>query len=454
MRHFSRSLLCLLTAMLLLSSIELSAQTKTTNASLYEQTSECGSLVVQYGQDIYAVEDFYLPYSKAGSDEKSYVEHSPEQRQRLIEINNDYLEKLKQADFDGMSIYGKVDYILLKKKINYSLAELRLEEEKYNKITTYIPFADEIYQLEKERRRGLFMQGEQVAHQFNAIWEQVKASQKAFSKVESLDMPIARIGQRSVLGLQARLKNMYEFYQGYDPQFTWWVPKPYHQLDSALHTYAAQIIAKGKINTTQKADSSGIKGVPVGREELVRQLNTELIPYTPEELIALANKEFAWCDKEMLKASNEMGFGNDWKKALEKIKNSYVDAGHQPELIMKIYKESLDFIKARNLITIPPLAEETWGMYMMTPERQLVNPFFLGGKDIIISYPTNTMDEDDKMMSMRGNNPYFSRGIVQHELIPGHNLEYFINTRYKSYRGDFQTPFAIEGWSLYWEMLL
>ena len=55
-----------------------------------------------------------------------------------------------------------------------------------------------------------------------------------------------------------------------------------------------------------------------------------MIPYTPEELIALAEKEFAWCDREMLKASREMGFGNDWKKAIEKTKDSAVPPGGQP----------------------------------------------------------------------------------------------------------------------------
>jgi uncharacterized protein (DUF885 family) len=64
------------------------------------------------------------------------------------------------------------------------------------------------------------------------------------------------------------------------------------------------------------------------------------------------------------------------------------------------------------------------------------------------------MEAQDKLMSMRGNNPYFSRGTVQHELIPGHNLQYFINSRYKAYRQDFVTPFGVEGWSLYWELLL
>ena len=453
MRCFRSSSLYLIMVLLLISS-RLSAQSTDNRALLYEQTSECGSLIAGYGMDIYAVEDFYSPYSGPGTDDKNQVLHSPEQRKRLIEINNQYLDKLKQADFDHMSVYGKVDYILLKKKIDLALTQLKQEDDRYNQITKYIPFADEIYQLEQKRRHGTYLDGTQVAAELTAITKEVTEASAAYKKIDSLDMPLAKTAQGSVIGLQARLKSVFDFYQGYDPLFTWWVPKPYHVLDTALQNYASLIISKGKLNTTQKADRSGIRGVPVGRDELVRELNAELIPYTPEELIALANKEFAWCDKEMLKASNEMGFGNDWKKALEKVKNTYVPAGHQPELIVKLLKDADDFIKERGMITIPPLAEETWGMYMMTPERQLIAPFFLGGKDILIAYPTNTMNQDDKVMSMRGNNPYFSRGTVQHELIPGHNLEYFINSRYKSYRNDFQTPFAIEGWSLYWELLL
>jgi uncharacterized protein (DUF885 family) len=90
----------------------------------------------------------------------------------------------------------------------------------------------------------------------------------------------------------------------------------------------------------------------------------------------------------------------------------------------------------------------------MTPQRQLVNPFFTGGETISVSYPTSTMSYDSKMESMRGNNIPFSHATVFHELIPGHHLQGFMNSRYRSYRRSFNTPFWIEGWSLYWEMIL
>jgi uncharacterized protein (DUF885 family) len=235
--------------------------------------------------------------------------------------------------------------------------------------------------------------------------------------------------------------------------FTWWAERPFAALDSALTKYAA-FLKTNYQNTSVKDDGSGIIGKPIGRDAIIKSLQTEFIPYTPEELIALAQKQFEWCDKEMLKASNEMGFGNDWKAAMEKVKNTYVPPGEQPALITRLAEEAIAFLEKNDLVTIPPLAKETWRMGMMSPEAQKVNPFFLGGEEILISYPTNTMEHRQKMMSMRGNNPHFSRATVQHELIPGHHLQQFMQSRYKSYRAVFDTPFWIEGWALYWEMNL
>ncbi len=102
----------------------------------------------------------------------------------------------------------------------------------------------------------------------------------------------------------------------------------------------------------RRIDGSGIIGNPIGNEELIRQLREEMIAYTPDELIAIANKEFAWCDVEMLKASREMGFGDDWKAAMEKVKNTYVPVGKQPEAMMKC-NESLGFIKKNSRSLFP-----------------------------------------------------------------------------------------------------
>lgn len=178
-----------------------------------------------------------------------------------------------------------------------------------------------------------------------------------------------------------------------------------------------------------------------------------MIPYSPEELIAMAKVQLAADQQEMVKASREMGYGNDWRKALEAVKNTYVEPGKQPELIRSLALDGMKFAEDHNLVTIPPLAKETWRMEMMSPERQLVSPFFLGGDTILVSYPTDAMTYDQRMMSMRGNNPAFSHATVFHELIPGHWLQQFMTARYRPYRQLFSSGFWLEGNAFYWEMM-
>jgi uncharacterized protein (DUF885 family) len=156
----------------------------------------------------------------------------------------------------------------------------------------------------------------------------------------------------------------------------------------------------------------------------------------------------------MKKAAREMGFGDDWKAALEKVKNSYVEPGRQPALIRELAFEATDYVERHGLVTVPPLAKEVWRMEMMTPERQKIAPFFLGGEVIQVSYPTDGMTTEDKLMSLRGNNPHFSRAVAHHELIPGHHLQGFMTARYNAHRQAFSTPFWGEGWALWWEFLL
>ena len=66
---------------------------------------------------------------------------------------------------------------------------------------------------------------------------------------------------------------------------------------------------------------------------MLNDLAGEMIPYTPEELIDIAEKEFAWCDAEMLRASRDMGFGDDWKKGAGEGEEDHVAPGKQPVLI-------------------------------------------------------------------------------------------------------------------------
>jgi len=209
-------------------------------------------------------------------------------------------------------------------------------------------------------------------------------------------------------------------------------------------------------NIPRKTDNSGIEGPARGRDGLILDLADEMIPYSPEELIELGNREFAWTVAEMEKASAELGFGSDWMRALEHTKNTAVAPGRQPEMIRDLVYHAADYLIFNDLITISPVNREALRMGMMSPERQLVNPFFLGGAQITVSYPTNSMEYDQRIQSMRGNNPGFSNATAGHELIPGHNYTSYMGQRLAGHRANLgiSTPFYGEGWPLYWETLL
>ncbi|MGC3944075.1 MAG: DUF885 family protein [Chryseolinea sp.] len=414
------------------------AQTQNTVA---DQVTELAPLIIQFHADEGNLERFYT------------VSQSPERRQRLTEFYNDYAARLKAATFETLTVGGKADYLLFQRSLQNDLFLLSEEAREYAAVEKLINYADPIYSLEKDRRRGKHLQSATVAASLNSILSDVKERTTNVFRIEDLSRAEVRRVTSAITGHRDALKSVFNFYNGYDPEFSWWVKKPLQQLDTALMRYAEALKTKVNKTTLPKDDGSGIIGYPIGSKELSRLLEYEMIPYSAEELIEIANKEFAWCDRELLKASQEMGFGNDWKKAQEKVKQSYVAPGFQPEAMLELYNQSVEFLKKHDLITIPPVAEETWRMEMMSPKDQLVSPFFLGGEVLQISYPTDEMSHQDKMMSMRGNNPHFSRATVHHELIAGHHLQGFMMDRYKSYR-HYYSPFWMEGWALYWEMIL
>lgn len=433
--------------------LPVSAQQSTN--SLYAQTSEMADAMIQYDADKASILRFYSTTSQGefGGRQQGAGYNTPERRKRLLELIDQYLEILKKSPFEKWNINGKVDYVLFKRNLESEQYQLLEEQKTYDQIAKYLTFSDRLFALQKPRRRGISVNGEAVAKELNDINKDITAAIDKLKKVDSLEQSQANLASEAARGLQGVMRDYFNFYNGYDPLFSWWVPKTYTATDSLLGVFSGAVRRKGKINTLQKDDGSGIVGNPIGSTELVRQLKYEWISYGPEDLVDIANKEFAWCDAEMLKASREMGFGDKWKAALEKVKQTYVPPGKQPEAMYELYKQSVDFLKKNDLLTLPPLSEEDWGMYMMSADRQRVSPFFLGGQSLIISYPTNTMTYDEKMMSMRGNNPNFSRATVHHELLAGHHLQGYMTARHKAYR-NFDTPFWVEGNSLYWELLL
>ncbi|WP_253156075.1 DUF885 family protein [Stieleria tagensis] len=228
----------------------------------------------------------------------------------------------------------------------------------------------------------------------------------------------------------------------------------FHRLQQDIAMRLSILDDKSEPAIAISREDDDLDGTIVGPERLATLLRGEFIDHTPQELIQLAEQEYLICRAEMIAAAQQMGFGDDWQSAVEQIKNQSVAPGEQPQLIRTTAEQSIQWIRDHDLLSIDRLAEFTWRMKMMSPQRQRVNPFFTGGEVISVSFPTRQMTQDDKRQSLRGNNPAFARATVHHELIPGHHYQNYQCSRFQPHRRSFGTPFWLEGWAVYWEFVL
>jgi uncharacterized protein (DUF885 family) len=378
---------------------------------------------------------------------------STEYYARIQKFNQDYLANLGKVNYNSLSEDDKIDYVLFRNYLEKELAELSIEKASFSEVESVLAFAKPLEKFYQGRRRAKKPEPQELAASWNEVAIEVDAQLKKLSSTPKYNSwQKADLAASAVEAMNRATGEAYSYYYDFDPMFTWWMPEPWKKLDGSMKSYAKAL--REHYTNSVKDDGSGIIGRPIGREALEKQLAFEMIAYSPEELIAEAEKQFAWCEKEMLKASNELGFGNDWKAALEMVKEEYLPAGEWPAEVIRLAEEATDYVESNDLVTVPPLAKETWRTVMLSAERQRISPFFLGGESIQIAYPTSGMSQEDKMMSLRGNNPHFSRAVVHHELIPGHHLQQFMNQRNMTHRRMFGTPFWTEGWALYWEFVL
>jgi hypothetical protein len=424
------------------------------------------------------------------------VPGSGRRRSRLEKFYTEQLRLVENINFDALNQAGQIDYLLLHERLLDEQKQLAGEARQEEEIAPLIPFQEAIIGLEEARRRMETTDPRKSAAVLAKMTADIAAAKAALPKSKAAPAAMHRAAVRL-----AQLRNYFHawfnFYDLYDPGFAWWVDAEYKRADEALEAHAQLLQTtsgapgpleagpgggfggrgggrggRGETETAETAGRGGagagtgrggapagsneeLSGVgPAGSDALVEALHAAMIAYTPDELIQLANREFAWCDREMLRASSEMGFGNDWKKAVEAVKNKYVEPGQMIYLVRDLSREAIEFVEKHELVTIPPLVKEDYWEEAMTPQMQLVNPFFTGGATIQVSSAASSQTLQERLEALRGNNVAFARATVFHELIPGHHMQMYMTQRYRTYRGIFSTPFWMEGMAFYWEMLL
>lgn len=385
---------------------------------------------------------------------------SQNRRVRLQAFLDDWEARLAAIKESDLPLDGQMDRRLMANHFRKLRAGIGLRARKLEETAPITPFRDRILDLEEARWRVAPLDPKFAADELDAIRREIEAVRKQLQAgLDGAptglkpDRVVANRARAEVESLRRTLETWSKHYDGYKPTFGWWARTPYKQADEALRDFTKFL--KEKLLGIKEGDEEPLIGSPIGREALLADMRHEMLPWSPEELLKIAERELAWCEAEWKRAARDMGLGDDWRAALERVKADFVPPGEQDDLAAALAREAIQFLKDRDLVTIEPLCEETWRVDMIPEKDQKLWPFqFYGGQRVAVSYPLDTMDHETKLMSLRGNNRHFTRCTIQHELIPGHHLQGYMADRHRRYREVFATPFFIEGWALHWEMLL
>ncbi|KAF2971613.1 hypothetical protein GQX73_g1975 [Xylaria multiplex] len=398
--------------------------------------------IVRISEDLREIENFYN------------IEGSPTRYARLSEFFKSELTALSAAPFESYSQDEKVDYILLKNFLRRSQRNLALDRAREAEFAPFVePFAEPIREWCEIRQR---QQADEVFDP-QTLAGSLSTTSKAVAHCiahvtkhsDEYSQGTGSRAARRISELRKHINETCNFYSGYHPSFDYWVAAPQATLNTALVGLEKQvrdaIIGGGDIST--------IIGEPIGRDGLLVELEAEMIPYSPKELLQIAEHEYTWCEREMKAAAAQLGYA-DWRDALEHVKNLYEPPATHTSFVRSLVTEGASYVKKHDLVTVPRVAEEAITITRIPPAKQRVSPFFLGGPRLQIAYPRAEMEHADKLMTLRGNNRHFSRATAFHEMIPGHRLQLYVGDRSRPYRARlFSTPFFVEGWALYWEMV-
>jgi len=293
---------------------------------------ELPRLIEQFSADFGDVKGFYnLPWST-------------QRWERIQVLLDSWKERLAAVPFETLEPSARVDYLLLRNKLTAEKARLTLERRRLKEMEELLPFRVAVQELQQTRWRMEPIDPQQAAAAVSGIPAELKKLRKRITKSgatadekdkdkekekdkdkdkdKSTEQESAAAGPKLRIApalaqrassaaddLRRALKDWAAFYDGFVPEFAWWVKKPNAEAQTALESYSKFL--REEIAGLKGEDEDPLVGDPIGAEGLATELAEEMLAYTPEELIAIGEREFAWCESRMKEAAAEMGLGSD-----------------------------------------------------------------------------------------------------------------------------------------------
>jgi hypothetical protein len=188
---------------------------------------------------------------------------SPDRLKRLRRFDLDWQDALAKLDRPALSPEAAKELDGLKLAVAANLMQVDAEWQALEAVLPAVPFAPPIVRLVEDRIRLKDINAERAAGEVDTVAqaiERLKAQvESALATGAPADAP--KMGKALALKaaaatdtLRAALAEWFAFYNGYDPQFSWWVPLPYKKADAALKDYAA--LLRDKVAPADEATSA------------------------------------------------------------------------------------------------------------------------------------------------------------------------------------------------------
>src|SRR5262249_14001228 len=146
---------------------------------------------------------------------------------------------------------AQIDYVALRNRIAYNLDRLGLDEQRAAQMKPLLPFFDDIRLLQEDRfdrkrvdPRTAAATLDRIATQANELAKGLKEpapKRSAAAKRRQVAPGVAARAAAQVQDLREVLKDFHGYYDGYDPEYSWWARKPYTDADGALQAWGDAI---------------------------------------------------------------------------------------------------------------------------------------------------------------------------------------------------------------------
>ena len=148
------------------------------------------------------------------------VPMSPARIARLKRFDTNWQAALARVDAAKLTGAAKTDFETLKSAVGANLAQLDVETLTMRQALAVAPFAPRLVQLVEARIRVEDMDSQRAA---GVLTDVAKEVAKLSAEAPRVNREQATLGANAVDQLRGITTEWFNFYNGYDPLFTWWM---------------------------------------------------------------------------------------------------------------------------------------------------------------------------------------------------------------------------------------